>query len=331
MTHYNIPVFVPHLGCPHDCVFCNQKKITGNEKPFMTEDAKHIIEEHLKTIEKNKDRFVEIAFFGGSFTAIDDDIFKKLCLLGKKYIDEKKVNALRCSTRPDLIDNEKLKFMKKCGFDTIELGVQSTDDTVLLKSGRGHTKEAVFDAAKKIKEENLKLGLQMMIGLPFDTEEKTLKTAKDIISLNPDCVRVYPTLTIEGTKLYSMYENKEYMPWELEKTVDVLSKVLSLFYENNINVVRVGLQTTDNINENTVIGPYHPSIREMAESIIYRNKIEKLTLNSNLTVFVNDKEISKAIGNKKSNILYFKEKYGITIDIKGDKNIKKGDIKAVRK
>lgn len=331
MTHYNIPVFVPHLGCPHDCVFCNQKKITGNEKPFMAEDAKKIINEHLKTIEKNKDRYVEIAFFGGSFTAIDDEIFNNLCLLGKKYIDEKKVHALRCSTRPDLIDNEKLKFMKDCGFETIELGVQSTDDTVLLKSGRGHTKEAVFEASEKIKNANLKLGLQMMIGLPFDTEEKTFKTAKDIISLNPDCVRVYPTLTIEGTRLFDMYKNNEYTPWSLEKTVDVLSKVLSLFYDAGINVVRVGLQTTDNINENTVIGPYHPSIREMAESIIYRNKIENLTLNGDLTIFVNDKEISKATGNKKSNILYFKQKYGIKVDIKGDKNIKKGDIKAVQK
>ncbi|MBE7053721.1 MAG: radical SAM protein [Ruminococcaceae bacterium] len=327
MTHYNIPVFVPHLGCPHDCVFCNQKKITGTKKPFECDMAVQTIEENLKTISKNDDKYVEIAFFGGSFTAIEDEIFKKLCLIGKKYIDEKKVDALRCSTRPDCIDEDKLRFMKECGFKTIELGVQSTDETVLLKSGRGHTKEDVFLASRLIKESGIDLGLQMMIGLPFDTEEKTLDTAKDLISLNPSCVRVYPTLTLEGTRLFDMYKEGEYTPWSLDRCIPVLAKVLNMFYENNINVVRVGLQTTDEINENTVIGPYHASIRELAESEIYKNKIEKLFLKDGLTVFVNDKEISKAIGNKKSNITYFKEKYGINIKICKNPLVKKGEVK----
>lgn len=329
MTHYNIPVFVPHLGCPHDCVFCNQKKITGNIK-FDIEQAKSIIEENLKTIEAlNKKRFCEIAFFGGSFTAVEDDLFKSLCLLGKEYILQKRADALRCSTRPDCIDEKKLEFMKECGFKCIELGVQSTDETVLLKSGRGHSANDVFDACEKIKSLKIGLGLQMMIGLPFDTEEKTLKTAKDIIRLNPDCVRIYPTLTLEDTKLYDMYKSGDYVPWDLDRTVKILASVLEMFYDANINVVRVGLQTTDNINEKTVIGPYHASIREMAEALIYRRKIEKLNLNTDLTLEVNDKEISKAIGNKKSNIIYFKEKYNINIKIKGNSDIKKGDIKVV--
>ena len=327
MTHYNIPVFVPHLGCPHDCVFCNQKKITGNEKPFECASAIKTIEENLKTIEKNDDKYVEIAFFGGSFTAIDDNTFKTLCLLGKKYIDEKKVDALRCSTRPDTIDKEKLIFMKECGFKTIELGVQSTDETVLLKSGRGHTKEDVFFASYLIKDMGIDLGLQMMIGLPFDTDEKTLNTAKDLISLKPQCVRVYPTLVMEGTRLFDMYKSGDYEPWSLDKCIPILSKVLNLFYENNVNVVRVGLQTTDNINEKTVIGPYHASIRELAESEIYKNKIEKLKLKDDAYICVNDKEISKAVGNKKSNITYFKEKYGINIKICGNPDVKKGEVK----
>ena len=309
MTHYNIPVFVPHLGCPHDCVFCNQKKITGAENEFKIADAKAVIDENLKTIESlNKERFVEIAFFGGSFTAIDKDTFESLCLLAKSYIDSGRVNGARCSTRPDCIDEEKLDFMKKCGFLTIELGVQSTDDYVLQKSGRGHTKKDVVNACEMIKKSGIGLGLQMMTGLPFDTEEKSLQTARDIILLKPDCVRVYPTLTIEGTRLFDMYKSGEYIPASLDNSVGLCAKILEMFYDAKINVVRVGLQTTDNINEDTVIGPYHPAFREIAESAIYRNKLEKSGIKSGDVVYVNSREISKAIGTKKANIKYFKEK-----------------------
>lgn len=331
MKHYNIPIFVPHLGCPHDCVFCNQKKITGAKSDFKIDDAQKTIDDFLKTIEdKNKDRFVEIAFFGGSFTAIDKETFEILCLLAKKYIEDGKVNGIRCSTRPDAIDDEKLKFMKGCGFTTIELGVQSTDELVLLKSGRGHTKKDVFDACEKIKKHGIGLGLQMMTGLPHDTDEKSVQTAKDIISLKPDCVRVYPTLTIEGTRLFDMHKEGTYKPQNLDDALILCAKILEMFYDANINVVRVGLQTTDNINESTVIGPYHPAFREKCESMIYRNKLEKDNLKNGDTVYVNSKEISKIVGEKRANIKYFKKKYGIDIYVKADDNIKRGEYKIER-
>lgn len=325
MTHYNIPVFVPHLGCPHDCVFCNQKKITGAKSDFIIGEAKKIIEEYLATIEReNKERFTEIAFFGGSFTAIERDIFESLCFLASKYVKDGRVNGLRCSTRPDCIDDDTLEFMKKCGFIMIELGVQSTDDFVLLKSGRGHTRKDVFDGAKKIKEHGIGLGLQMMTGLPFDTNEKAIATANDIISLKPDCVRIYPTLVIEGTQLCKMYKSGEYAPQTLDNAVSLCAHLIEMFEKSGVNVVRVGLQTTDEINENTVIGPYHPAFRELCESRVYRNKIEKNLPLGNCIVAINDREISKAVGVKRENVNYFKEKYKIDIRFKPDKTVKKG-------
>lgn len=339
MTHYNIPVFIPHLGCPHDCVFCNQKKITGikltdKEADKIISNAKKTIDETLFEIEKTgskKDRFVEIAFFGGSFTAIEKDVFTKLCLMAKEYVESGRVNGVRCSTRPDCIDDETLKFMKDCRFIMIELGVQSTDDFVLLKSGRGHTKKDVFDAAKKIKKAKIGLGLQMMTHLPYDTDEKAIKTAKDIISLKPDCVRIYPTLVIKGTRLFDMYESGTYKPARVEDAVNLCAKIMKMFYDANINIVRVGLQTTDEINENTVIGPYHGAFREICESIIYKDLIEKYVKkhkisNCTLKIRINGREISKAVGVKKSNTNYFKEKYGVVIKFKSDNRLKKRNL-----
>lgn len=322
MKHINIPIFVPHKGCPHDCVFCNQKKITGQTTDVTANDVTNIIDNHLLTIDKN-DAYVEVAFFGGSFTAIEMHKQTELLNAVYPYVQSGRVKAVRCSTRPDAIDENILTNLKKYGVKTIELGVQSTDEEVLLKSNRGHGRDVVFSSSKLIKDYGFDLGLQMMLGLPGDTYEKSIQTAKDIISLSPKCVRIYPTLVVEETGLLNMYNKGEYKPFDLEFTLSLCAEFLNMFYKADIDVIRVGLQTTDNINEKTVIGPYHPCFRELCESRIIRNLIEanmdKIT--ENATVIVNRKNISKAVGNKKSNILYFKGKYNINLSVLPDETI----------
>ena len=336
MKTFNIPVFVPHKGCPHDCIFCNQKRITGKIDDICETEVVSIIEENLKSINSfDGEKYIEIAFFGGSFTAIEKSLRESLCKIAHKYLKEGQVNGIRCSTRPDCIDDEILKELKEYGFTAIELGVQSTDDDVLLKSGRGHNSEVVFYASNLIKEYGFSLGLQMMIGLLGDTYEKSIKTAKDIISLKPDCVRIYPTLVIKDTHLYDMMQNGDYTPITLDYTVKILGEILDMFYKEKINVIRVGLQTTDEVNQKTVTGPYHPAIRELAEGELFKNKIEKYIVDKNLkdaslTVFAHSKSISKISGQNKKNSKYFYQKYKIKLSFKKDNTIDEYDFKIAK-
>lgn len=312
-----IPIFVPHKGCPHDCIFCNQKKITGVSTDVTSEDARNIIEECLETIDKDAD--VEIAFFGGSFTAIDIDIQKSLLSVAKEYVEKGLVKDIRMSTRPDCIDEDILSMLKEYKTSIIELGVQSLDEKVLLDSIRGHQSEIVYKSSKMIKNSGIKLGLQMMIGLPADTEEKCIFTAKKFVELKPDCVRVYPTLVVKDTGLEKLMEQNKYNPFTLEESVNIVKKVLVLFYVNNINVIRVGLQATDDIQIGKAVlaGPYHPAFRELVDADIIKDYLEFVILqNKNIKqmlVKANKKNISKIIGNKKTNVKYMEEKFGVLL------------------
>ncbi|HBF7897304.1 radical SAM protein [Clostridioides difficile] len=312
-----IPIFVPHKGCPHDCIFCNQKKITGVSTDVTSEDARNIIEECLETIDKDAD--VEIAFFGGSFTAIDIDIQKSLLSVAKEYVEKGLVKDIRMSTRPDCIDEDILSMLKEYKTSIIELGVQSLDEKVLLDSIRGHQSEIVYKSSKMIKNSGIKLGLQMMIGLPADTEEKCIFTAKKFVELKPDCVRVYPTLVVKDTGLEKLMEQNKYNPFTLEESVNIVKKVLVLFYVNNINVIRVGLQATDDIQIGKAVlaGPYHPAFRELVEADMIKDYLEFVILqNKNIKqmlIKANKKNISKIIGNKKTNVKYMEEKFGVLL------------------
>ncbi|PBI45017.1 elongator complex protein 3 [Clostridioides difficile] len=312
-----IPIFVPHKGCPHDCIFCNQKKITGVSTDVTSEDARNIIEECLETIDKDAD--VEIAFFGGSFTAIDIDIQKSLLSVAKEYVEKGLVKDIRMSTRPDCIDEDILSMLKEYKTSIIELVVQSLDEKVLLDSIRGHQSEIVYKSSKMIKNSGIKLGLQMMIGLPADTEEKCIFTAKKFVELKPDCVRVYPTLVVKDTGLEKLMEQNKYNPFTLEESVNIVKKVLVLFYVNNINVIRVGLQATDDIQIGKAVlaGPYHPAFRELVEADMIKDYLEFVILqNKNIKQMLvksNKKNISKIIGNKKTNVKYMEEKFGVLL------------------
>lgn len=335
MKHYNIPIFVPHRGCPNDCVFCNQKKITGISTDITIDDIINTIEEHLKTLPKNN-RTVEVAFFGGSFTGIDIDVQKQFLSAAHKYIESKMIDGIRISTRPDYITGEILDQLKKYGVTTIELGVQSLDEDVLIASNRGHSSKDVYNAVKLIRKYNFSLGLQMMTGLPGDSDETSIETAKKIIGLSPDFVRIYPTLVLKNTKLEEMYKEGRYVPQSLEDAVLLCKKILILFKENSIPVIRVALQTTDEIcpGASYVAGPYDAQFRELVESSIYFDKFLQELNKSNykeISALVNTKEISKAIGRKKSNIIKLNEKFNINFKVKGDDNILPGEFDIIGK
>ena len=244
---YIIPIFVPHLGCPNDCIFCNQKSISGQKKSITKEEAKKIIDEYLNNI-KDNDAQIEIAFYGGSFTAIEEEKQEELLSLAYEYIENGKVESIRISTRPDYINKEILKRLKKYKVKTIELGVQSANDYILNKSNRGHTFEDVKKASKMIRFYGFDLGHQMMVGLPESTHLDEINTAKQLIKLKPKMVRIYPVLVVKGTKLEEQYKNGKYEPLTVVQAVEICKDLVRMFADKNIEIIRVGLQNTDEIS-----------------------------------------------------------------------------------
>lgn len=322
--HFIIPIFVPHLGCPHDCVFCNQIRITGLSTDVTPEYVENTIEEYLATFPKDNTT-IEVAFYGGSFTGIDQEVQKELLSIPLKYKNKNKINAIRLSTRPDYINEEILELLKAYKVDTIELGVQSLEDEVLDKSGRGHNSEDVYVACDLIKKYKFNLGLQMMIGLVGDNKEATMFTAKKFVKLDPYCVRIYPTLIIKDTYLEKLYEDGLYKPLTLEEAVDITTDLLMLFEHFKINVIRVGLQPTENIQlgEDVISGPFHPSFRQLVESNIYKIIIndyletidENILKDKIMIININGKNISNLVGQKSRNVKYLIDKYNFK-DIK---------------
>ncbi|HHZ01935.1 MAG TPA: radical SAM protein [Tissierellia bacterium] len=311
-----IPIFVPHVGCPNDCVFCNQRKITGKTNiEVRGEYVQSIVEKYIKTIENT---YTEIAFFGGSFTAIDLELQTELLKVAKYYKDLGIVHSIRCSTRPDAINDEILQLQKHYGMDIIELGIQSLDDEVLKLSNRGHTREDSLYASALIKKYGFVLGHQIMPGLPGSTRDKDIQTCIDSIALKPDIVRIYPTLIIKDTELCYMYEKGIYKPLTLMEAVDRSAYIYSLYRLNNIKVIRIGLQNSDTINEgeDVVAGPFHPAFRQLVEEKLYLNtliyKLKGMELrNKNIVITAKDNLISYISGQKKANIIKLKEIFGI--------------------
>ncbi|MBF8982172.1 radical SAM protein [Lutibacter sp. B2] len=318
-TNYIIPIFVPHKGCPHDCVFCNQKKITGNIIEVTGIDVEMRIEEYIDSIEDIENKHVEVAFFGGSFTGIEKEKQKELLSVAFAWKKRGIIQDIRISTRPDYIDESIMTFLKEYGVSIIELGVQSMDEEVLLQSTRGHVKQDVMNAVKTMKKFDVKIGLQMMIGLPSDTPEKSYYTAQQIISLKPDFVRIYPTLVVKDTYLEKMYVKGDYEPLNVEGTVEILKKILLAFLKNNITVIRIGLQPTENITmgNEVIAGPFHPSIRQLVETEIICDMLDFLFDQynirnlENITLQANDKDMSSLAGHKRKNVDFIKKKYKI--------------------
>ena len=333
---YIIPIFVPHLGCPNDCVFCNQKSISGQKKQVTKEDVKNIIEEHLKYIKK--DSKVEVAFFGGSFTGIEEEKQEELLAAAYEYIKQKKVDSIRISTRPDYIDKKILKRLKKYKVKTIELGVQSANDYILKKAGRGHTFEDVVKASKLIRWYGFDLGHQMMVGLPESTTVDEINTAKQLIKLKPKMVRIYPVLVIKNTKLEKDYNDGKYKPLTVTQAVEVCKELVKLFVKKHIEVIRIGLQPTDTITNpedeksEVVAGPFHPAFRQLVESGMWYDviveKIKQLnTKVKEVVVTVNPADVNNVIGQRKDNINNLREVYDVDLIVRADEKIKQGKSK----
>lgn len=338
MKHqYIIPIFVPHLGCPNDCIFCNQKSISGQKKNMTKEEAKNIIDNYLNNL-NDSDALIEIAFFGGSFTAINENLQNELLELAYTYVKEGKVESIRISTRPDCIDKNILKRLKKYKVKTIELGVQSANDFVLKRANRGHTFEDVKKASKLIRWYGFRLGHQMMVGLPESTRQDEINTAKALIKLKPKMVRIYPVLVVKNTKLEKEYESGIYKALPLPQAVETCKQLVRMFSDKNIDIIRVGLQNTDEISDpsseksEVVAGPYHPAFRQLVESGLWYDaiveKIKKLNVKvKEVQVTVNPLDVNNVIGHKKDNVLKLKEFYDVDLVLKQDSNIKQGKSK----
>ncbi len=331
---YIIPIFVPHLGCPNNCTFCNQKKISGQTKMVTKQDVKDTIEYYLKNF-KDDHKYVEVAFFGGSFTAIEKEKQEELLEAVQEYIENKKVHSIRVSTRPDCIDKEILKRLKKYHVKTIELGVQSTNNYILSRCKRGHTGEDVKKASKLIRRYGFVLGHQMMVGLPESTKQDEINTAKELIKLKPEIVRIYPVLVIKDTELAEEYQRGEYTPLTVGQAVERCKEIVDLFNRKKITVIRIGLQNTEEITDpslkesSVVAGPYHPAFRQLVESSMWYdsivNEIKKVNAKvKKVKIKANDKNVNNIIGHKKENITKLKEVYDVDVIIEKDDNIKPG-------
>ncbi len=321
--HAIIPIFISHRGCPNDCVFCNQKKITARQGDVTEEDIKNTIKTYLSTLDNMNMDTIELSFFGGSFTGIPMEEQSRFLAIAYDYKKRGIIDKIHMSTRPDYIDKNILDNLKRFSVDVIELGVQSFDDSVLQKSNRGHNAAVVYDACNLIKEYGFSLGIQLMIGLPGDSLESCIYSARETVKIAPDSARLYPTIIIEDTELLEMYKRGEYMPLTLDEAVSTTKEMYRILDDAGINILRVGLKSTDIINENGSItgGTYHPAFRQLVESSIAREEIEKqITFHKgNITVLCNPKDISNAAGHGGSNKKYFAAKYPeIHISFKAD-------------
>lgn len=334
MKHGNISVFVPHNGCPHQCSFCNQKSITGVQYQPTPEDVDKAV---LTALAYPKKYEYEIAFFGGSFTAINKDYMISLLKAAYKYVISGDVCGIRLSTRPDCIDKEVLDILKSYGVTSIELGAQSMCDEVLIANLRGHTSTDVENASRLIKEYGFSLGLQMMTGLYKSSVDRDIYTARKIIGLAPDTVRIYPTITLGGTMLGDLYLKGEYIPQTLNESVDLCAFLLKMFWKNNIEVIRLGLHYSDELKKGMLFDNYHPAFKELCESRIFLDELRKqLGIDENTcfkekvnyTVCVNPKSVSKLVGQGRDNIKQL-EMQGVNIKVIQNESIPLYGIKVL--
>ncbi|MCQ4637635.1 radical SAM protein [Anaerovorax odorimutans] len=289
-THAIIPIFIPHQGCPNDCVFCNQKKITARQPDMGEGEIKNTIETWLTTLtDRPGIETVEIAFFGGSFTGIPLEKQSQYLKIAHSYKKNGLVDKIHLSTRPDYIDERILDNLKAYETDVIELGVQSFDDDVLKASGRGHNSEVVYKASELIQEYEFELGIQLMIGLPEDSMEKCLYSARETVKIGPSLARLYPTIVIEDTELMELYRSGRYTPLSTEQAVEITKEMYKILTGAGINIIRVGLKSSDLIKEHGEIEghTFHPAFRQLVEGAIAREKMEWL-LQENVTAVENE-------------------------------------------
>ena len=315
--HLIVPVFISHEGCPYRCSFCNQTKITGNEKKTDKKNLKEILRTHLEALNsENLSEKRELAFFGGSFTGIPLERQKYLLSAVQPWILSGEIQSIRVSTHALFIDDIKLSLLRKNHVETVELGIQSTDDEVLKLAGRECPYDVIKSAVDKIHAMKFRLGLQLMPGLPSDDEQKFQKSVDNVISLKPEFVRIYPTLVIRNTGLFDMYQQGTYTPWNLERMIDAVKEAVVKFEQAGIKVIRVGLHPDPSLMKNYVAGPFHPSFRYLVDSRIVRERMIKMIRSLkqvplSVTFRVPARRVSLYIGHKKENLSIIKNIFSL--------------------
>lgn len=327
--HANIAIFVPHLGCPRQCSFCQQRTITGQQDAPGPEDVLAAAETAAGSLSDCSG--AEIAFFGGSFTAIDRGYMLSLLEAAKRAVERYGFKGVRCSTRPDAIDSEVLDILQAHRVTAVELGAQSMDDGVLRKNLRGHTAAQVEDASRRIHRQGFSLGLQMMTGLDGQDKESSLDTAARLAELKPECVRIYPTVVLEGTLLAERFLKGTYVPPSLEETVSLGARLLDFFEERQIPVIRLGLHASREVEWQMLAGGYHPALRELCEArrFLFREReaLEGLPEgDGEVLLAIHPKDISKALGQKRENLRLL-EKEGRRVRFVQDEKTEPGTVR----
>ncbi len=326
--HANISIFVPHIGCPNMCSFCNQRYITGKNIAPGNQDVINAV--NIAKASFNYDpKNTEIAFFGGSFTAINRNYMLDLLKTANFFVESGDVSGIRISTRPDAIDEEILTLLREYNVTSIEIGAQSLNDNVLKANNRGHNAADVINASKLIKKFGFNLGIQMMTGLYGDCNENAICTAEKIIKLKPDTVRIYPTIVLKGTYLSALYSDNKYTPQTLEEAVDLCSDLLLMFNNNSINVIRLGLHSIE--KDSYIAGPWHSAFSELCHSKIFFRKVNDLLCEKgDYIIYVNAAAISKMIGQHRENINSLK-KLGFNCTVKPDDTLSGFQIRVERR
>ena len=330
-----IPIFLPHAGCPHQCVFCNQVSITGIEHEAVDPDTiRRQIREFLNYRKENR-KPVQIAFFGGNFLGLNLEEIKSWLDLAGEFVSPGLADGIRFSTRPDTIDTARLDILENYPVSIVELGVQSMDDRVLAMAGRGHSAQDTIGAVKALKERQLSVGLQMMVGLPGDSEARSLATARKIADLEPDCARIYPTVVVANSRLAKLFKNGEYLPLSLEEAVTLVKKAYLLFKHEGIEVIRMGLQATDDLEDGSTVlaGPHHPAFGHLVYSeIFYDNALAAIEsagwVKDTLTIMVNPHSISKMRGLNNTNIEKLKKRFKLdAVNVRPDAALTQEEVR----
>ena len=328
MKHINVALFVVHKGCPHTCSFCNQRSISGSSKDITADDVHEAVRIAVSSLTENEAAGGEIAFFGGSFTMVERDYMLSLLEAAYEYVEKGIFKGIRISTRPDGISEEICGILKKYGVTAVELGAQSLDDRVLELNERGHTARQVENACRMLKKHGFELGLQMMTGLYGSDDADSIMTAEKIVALSPDTVRIYPTVVIKGTRLYDLMKSGEFVPKGVPETAELCARLIPMFENAGIKVIRVGLHSGGGVEEGFAGGAYHPALREICEGrIYYNNALEKLSglEKGRYILGVSSKEISKMTGQKKENLIKLREK-GYECAVKGVEGLSKYEV-----
>ena len=326
MKHSNIALFVAGVGCPHRCTFCDQRTITGEPETASPEDVAPAV----RTALESGTRGAQLAFFGGSFTAVPRPYMISLLEAARPFVEDGSVSGIRISTRPDSVGDEVLDILEDYGVEAVELGAQSMRDRVLKLNRRGHTADDVVEAAERVRRHGFELGLQMMTGLPGSAPEDDLYTGRMLAELQPATMRIYPTIVLEGTELAELWRTGAYVPPTLDESVQVCGELLRIFEDRGIPVIRMGLHSGGEVEEGYLTGPYHPAFRELCEGHIYLERAKDALKGAEpgkYRLSVAPSEISKMAGQNRRNIIEL-EKNGYVCRIRPEDGLAHFEVRA---